>query len=529
MQQQQQGSGSNCGSTDHAAPTIILERASIDEFFLDVTAAVTNDNDDFWLENAFQNVNSDDDINNNAAPKPFSQRLKDVQQSTVNIGKTSNNDSATRNEDAFGLHDGEYKNNDEEEDDEEALLYWKGAMIAQGIRNYVYRKLGFTLSAGIGINKTLAKLAASYGKPNGQAVALPSCTHALLDQTPIRKCRHLGGKLGKAVTELLQPHQVEPTVGNIRRYLSLTELQHGLQRSKCKEESAVWVHQLAQGIDNEAVTSTADATGKGGDGLTKSITAFKSFPTGRTKGLTVTEASDWIRLLAQEVVGRIERDSHRNHRYPKTCAIHYALPGWRSHQSRSVRIPFPPEELATDKVAELVRQVPVALSQKEGPTQRYSRVGLCATDFILRQTGQQGVDAFFKKAAAAAASPTSPDSGLQSKSIETIKDKTIHGTPLSSAQPPPKLVCRNSTTSFDDDLSQKRHDGGQSQPLAVNATTTNDTDRNSDLALARKLQASYDRENQVWQRLENRHQKRKHSRSSSSSKKISAFFTTKKR
>lgn len=50
----------------------------------------------------------------------------------------------------------------------------KGCTVARGIRKKVFDALGFTLSAGVSINKTMAKLATSYGKPDGQAMIHPA-------------------------------------------------------------------------------------------------------------------------------------------------------------------------------------------------------------------------------------------------------------------------------------------------------------------------------------------------------------------
>ena len=57
--------------------------------------------------------------------------------------------------------------------DEEDKALIRGCEIARGIRRTVFNDLGFTMSAGIGQAKTFAKLAASFGKPNGQAVIFP--------------------------------------------------------------------------------------------------------------------------------------------------------------------------------------------------------------------------------------------------------------------------------------------------------------------------------------------------------------------
>lgn len=48
-----------------------------------------------------------------------------------------------------------------------------GCHIARTVRKAVFDELGFTLSAGISTSKLVAKLGATYGKPNGQAVIFP--------------------------------------------------------------------------------------------------------------------------------------------------------------------------------------------------------------------------------------------------------------------------------------------------------------------------------------------------------------------
>lgn len=444
--------------------SIKLERASIDEFFLDVTDAVAGDAA-VWKGDEFR------------------QELQKTQRATVIVGakSKSNRDTEPSTEEEETWPRSEYGKN---EDDH--LTFWKAAMIAIWIRERIRDSLGFTLSAGVGANKTLAKLSASYGKPNGQAVTFPHYVDYLLDNTKIAKCRHLGGKLGNRVTALL-PNGVDPTVGNIRRHLSLTELQTGLQNKL--SESAAWVFRLARGMDDEEVTTHNNETTEG-SGLTKSITAFKAFPTGRKKGLTLAEASDWIKLLAEEVVGRVERDRQRNRRYPKSCSVHYALPGWSSTTSRTVRINFPAEGAPVpNKVAELCQKAPIAVAKKEGGNSaeplRLGRFGLCATEFIARESGQQAMDAFLGKAAALSNSPRSSHHRQGSTVEKTVASPTWKQKPAKrSGQPAADL----------------------------------------DLALAKKLQAEYDRENNAWQHLDKRRKIKKTTGLAGTTKKISSFF-----
>ena len=442
-------------------PSLVLERASIDEFFLDVTQAVHADS--WWEARA---------------------ECRTLPSGTSNVGHNllSNDRGGTTSSEANAVPDG-LSSADHDSNETSAYLI-RGAWLAYWIRQHIHTKLGFTLSAGISINKTIAKLSASYGKPNGQAVTFAGeSVDALLEATPIRKCRHLGGKLGQAVTKLLPSH-VDPTVGNIRRHLSLPQLQDGLPGKMA--ESARWVFCLAQGQDDEPVHggTTTDGT----NGIVKSITAFKSFPTGRAKGLTLEEAADWIRLLAEEIVTRVERDAPRNHRYPRACTVHYTTAGGGDAQSRSVRISFPPSGLSSSaKVNTLVQVVPRAVTNKE-PGRRFGRLGLAATDFVVRESGQLGMDAFLAKRGDSESASDANETASQPVGTTDRRSRPFH--------PPP-----------------------------VRPSSSCSPDR--DLALALKLQADYDRENALWQKLErqqNDQGRKKKKETSGKTAKISSFF-----
>jgi nucleotidyltransferase/DNA polymerase involved in DNA repair len=43
----------------------------------------------------------------------------------------------------------------DDNDDTSTVAIWRGSVVARGIRKFVYDNLGFTLSAGISINKLL--------------------------------------------------------------------------------------------------------------------------------------------------------------------------------------------------------------------------------------------------------------------------------------------------------------------------------------------------------------------------------------
>jgi DNA polymerase-4 len=65
-------------------------------------------------------------------------------------------------------------------------------LIAQEIRKRIYNELGLTASAGISINKFVAKIASDYNKPNGQKTVNPDEVISFLEELPIRKFYGVG-------------------------------------------------------------------------------------------------------------------------------------------------------------------------------------------------------------------------------------------------------------------------------------------------------------------------------------------------
>lgn len=77
-----------------------------------------------------------------------------------------------------------------------------GANIAKELRHRVFLKCNYTVSAGISFNKLLAKFASAKNKPNKQTILPLSAVPELMKNVPLRKLRGLGGKLGKQIEEL---------------------------------------------------------------------------------------------------------------------------------------------------------------------------------------------------------------------------------------------------------------------------------------------------------------------------------------
>ncbi len=64
--------------------------------------------------------------------------------------------------------------------------------IARLIREQIYKEVGLTASAGISINKFLAKTASDINKPNGQKTILPNEVISFLEKLPIEKFYGIG-------------------------------------------------------------------------------------------------------------------------------------------------------------------------------------------------------------------------------------------------------------------------------------------------------------------------------------------------
>ena len=65
-------------------------------------------------------------------------------------------------------------------------------LIAQEIRKRIFDEVGLTASAGISVNKFVAKIASDYNKPNGQKTVNPEEVISFLEALPIRKFYGVG-------------------------------------------------------------------------------------------------------------------------------------------------------------------------------------------------------------------------------------------------------------------------------------------------------------------------------------------------
>lgn len=521
---------------------LILEKASIDEFFVDVTDACDNPNHCLWetVRKYYDSASIAD--NDNPQEK----------HNTVMVGLDQNE-------------------TDSQETLQSNLPLDRGCQLAHYIRHYVFLKLGFTLSAGISINKMMAKLATSYGKPNGQAVVLPDQVSAVMHQTKLSAVRNFGGKLGLAIIEQL-PDNAPHTMGAVAKYFSLPQLQ-----DKFGHDTAKMILQASRGEDNEAVEA------KNSGNVVKSITAFKSLP--RSLDADIEDASlvKWLYLLVTEVVNRVEADRKRNTRYPRNCTIHYGCHGQvkatGKPDMKSLRIAFPPKRLeVAQRISQLMESIPKSIIEREAPNSRGKayrkpirliRMGVCATEMNEEANKQGSIANYFS----AAGSPN------QTKKNETQSQSTQKAMALAANVADSRLSLSLSPSQMGGSVGWKQakdlhssadqdkvgldwkdenmnaldlsNEHSASQPLAKQSPSKaaargpcrglqedkesrpEPASEDEDLALARRLQASYDREHSILGSCES--SKRRSSlsghgkqggkkKAKTSSRKISSFF-----
>lgn len=119
-------------------------------------------------------------------------------------------------------------------------------LIAEEIRQRIYQTVGITVSAGIAVNKFLAKVASDWNKPNGQFVVEPAKQEAFIRSIPV-KCIHGVGKVAQEKLSRL----------NVKTCFDLQKVDY-LVLSQYFGSWAYRLQQLSNGIDNRPVQSCSE-------------------------------------------------------------------------------------------------------------------------------------------------------------------------------------------------------------------------------------------------------------------------------
>lgn len=176
---------------------------------------------------------------------------------------------------------------------ENKLHYPSATIIAYDIRRRIYETTGLTASAGISVNKFIAKVASDYNKPNGQKTITPDEVLEFLEQLEIRKFHGIG----KVTAEKMYQHGI----------FNGTDL-----KSRSKDflaehfgKSGVYYYDIVRGIHKSAVKP---------DRIRKSLGAERTFSDNISSEIFMMERLDQI---AEEIEKRLSK----NHVAGKTVTL----------------------------------------------------------------------------------------------------------------------------------------------------------------------------------------------------------------
>ncbi|CAN2387505.1 cellular response to UV-C [Pristimantis euphronides] len=189
-----------------------------------------------------------------------------------------------------------------------------GAIIVEEMRAAVEEETTFQCSAGISHNKVLAKLTCGLNKPNRQTILSQSGVPGLFSQLPIGKIRHLGGKFGDSIKELL----------GVEYMGQLTQFTESTLQSHFGDKTGSWLYLLCRGIEEEPVKPRQ---------LPKSIGCSKTFPN-KTSLCTRDQVQFWLLQLCLELEERLKKDREMNHRVAKQLTVGFHRQGDSSGLSR---------------------------------------------------------------------------------------------------------------------------------------------------------------------------------------------------
>ncbi|KAK0416513.1 hypothetical protein QR680_012534 [Steinernema hermaphroditum] len=261
---------------------IVVERASVDEAFLDLTRMV----EAILLE--------DDDVID---------RLMDGVDEffpTTHIATGADNENYDRRAAVVAWLGNQCR--------QDALQFRLavGAKIVEKIRNKIHEKTQFFCSAGIGANKIIAKLVCARHKPRQQTIIPAQHVSEVYKQIPITKVWSFGGKLGDAITV---------------RY-GITTMYELSMIPKCEIERDFPGHSdhifdLARGINHDPV-KVKDKQ--------KSIAVSKNFP-GKAALRTIRELKNWLLGLIKELAKRLVDDQRKNVRTAQSLNCGFVMDG----------------------------------------------------------------------------------------------------------------------------------------------------------------------------------------------------------
>jgi len=156
-------------------------------------------------------------------------------------------------------------------------------LIAQEIRKRIFEEVGLTASAGISINKFIAKVASDYNKPNGQKTVNPDEVISFLEELPIGKFYGVG----KVTREKMYQLGIFTGKDLKERTLEFLEKHFG--------KSGTYYYYIVRGIHNSEVKPERTA---------KSVATEHTFNENLTSEIFMLEK---LEVIAEELERRLKR------------------------------------------------------------------------------------------------------------------------------------------------------------------------------------------------------------------------------
>ena len=184
-------------------------------------------------------------------------------------------------------------------------------LIAQEIRKRIFEELGLTASAGISVNKFVAKIASDYNKPNGQKTINPDEVETFLEGLDVKKFYGIG----KVTAEKMYQQGIFTGADLKQKSVEYLEQHFG--------KSGAHYYYLVRGIHNSAVKPNR---------TTKSVAAEHTFNTNLTSEIFMEEK---LSRIADELSRRLQK--HKISGKTITLKIKYSD---FSQQTRSKTLPY---------------------------------------------------------------------------------------------------------------------------------------------------------------------------------------------
>lgn len=203
------------------------------------------------------------------------------------------------------------------------------SLLAQEIRNRIFKEVGLTASAGISINKFVAKIASDCNKPNGQKTVTPDEVIPFLEVLPIRKFYGVG----KVTTEKMYQLGIFTGLELKSKSLEFLEKHFG--------KSGSYYYHVVRGIHNSEVKSSR---------IAKSVAAEHTFETNLSSEIFMLEQ---LEIIANSLEKRLKK--HNISGKTVTLKIKYSD---FTQQTRSKTLPYfiADKGLILENVKELLYQ-----------------------------------------------------------------------------------------------------------------------------------------------------------------------------